>query len=241
MQEIKIYVSAASSLGVIRDYANAKNVSAPTLVRGCEVMLKLRLFADSYGDEAYPVEQLQNITAWQFVMDADFDDSTAYKLQAENAEITVSTVTDVVNETERSFTEIAIPMVSVDTQELADWLGTEKSKSGMYGELVGFAPSGKDVFVLQLENFTFRNRLTSLGDPTVIDPEYMTAAQINAIVAGLQEQIDNLSPGGGGGSTDAADITISAEATYYAGQDIETVLQTIGGQLDGLATELEGF
>ena len=47
MQEIKIYVAANGALGTIRDYANAKNVAAPTLVRGCEVLLRLRLFADA--------------------------------------------------------------------------------------------------------------------------------------------------------------------------------------------------
>lgn len=184
MQEIKIYVAANSALGTIRDYANAKTVAAPTLVRGCEVMLRVRLFANADGDMPYPIEQLQSITAWQFVMDSDFDPDTSYILQADNSAISVATVTEEVDELDRTFTEVSIPLSETNTEQLAAWLGTQKSKSGLHGELVGFDAAGEDVFVLQLENFTFRNRITSLGDPTEIDPEYLTAAQVTALVRG---------------------------------------------------------
>ena len=46
MQEIKVYVAASDSVGVIRDYANARTVTAPSLVRGVEACLKLRLFSE---------------------------------------------------------------------------------------------------------------------------------------------------------------------------------------------------
>lgn len=236
MQEIKIYVSAASSLGVIRDYANAKNVAAPTLVRGCEVMLKLRLFADSYGEDAYPIEQLDNVTHWQFVMDKDFDESTSYIIEADNSAITVASVTDIINETERNFTEISIPLVNVNTEQLNEWLGKDKSKAGMYAELIGYDASGDDIFVLQLENFAFRNRIVSIGSPTELDPEYMTAAQVQAIAEGLQKQINEI-----GNTNNAADIIISAESQFYAGLDVEAALQQIGAELDGLEAELEGI
>ena len=236
MQEIKIYVSAASSLGVIRDYANAKNVAAPTLVRGCEVMLKLRLFADSYGEDAYPIEQLDNVTHWQFVMDKDFDESTSYIIEADNSAITVASVTDIINETERNFTEISIPLVNVNTEQLNEWLGKDKSKVGMYAELIGYDASGDDIFVLQLENFAFRNRIVSIGSPTELDPEYMTAAQVQAIAEGLQKQINEI-----GNTNNAADIIISAESQFYAGLDVEAALQQIGSELDGLEAELEGI
>lgn len=236
MQEIKIYVSAASSLGVIRDYANAKNVAAPTLVRGCEVMLKLRLFADSYGEDAYPIEQLDNVTHWQFVMDKDFDESTSYIIEADNSAITVASVTDTINETERNFTEISIPLVNVNTEQLNEWLGKDKSKAGMYAELIGYDASGDDIFVLQLENFAFRNRIVSIGSPTELDPEYMTAAQVQAIAEGLQKQINEI-----GNTNNAADIIISAESQFYAGLDVETALQQIGAELDGIEAELEGI
>lgn len=237
MQEIKIYVAANGALGVIRDYANAKGQSAPTLVRGCEVLLRLRLFANADGDTPYPIEQLQNIAAWQFVMDDDFDSKTAYKLVADNDNITVDTVTDTIDDVERTFTEVSIPLTSTNTKQLADWLGTAKSKSGLHGELIGYDASGDDVFVLQIENFTFRNRLSSAGEPTELDAEYLTAAQVQAIAAGLQKQINELEVGEGG-STEASAIMVSESAQFYAGESVEAALQTIGGQLNGINAEL---
>jgi hypothetical protein len=239
MQEIKIYVSAAGSLGVIRDYANAKGTSAPTLMRGCEFVLRLRLFANAEGEMPYPIEQLQNVSAWQFVMDKDYDNTTPYLLVADNANIKVSSVTEEIDDLERSFTEIEIPLLDTNTEQLAEYLKAEKSKSGITAELTGFDKDGNDIFVLQIENFTFRNRLASQGQPTVIDPEYLTAAQINAIVADLQQQIDNISPGGG--STNAADIIVSSESEFYAGMDVASALQIIGAELDGLEAELESM
>ena len=51
MQDVIFYAAANETLGVIRDYVNAKNAPAPTLVRGVEVCLRIRLFAKSDGLE----------------------------------------------------------------------------------------------------------------------------------------------------------------------------------------------
>ena len=64
MQNTIFYVAAYETLGVVRDYANAKNATAPTLVRGVEACLKMRLFADRDGWEPYPISALSNIVAW---------------------------------------------------------------------------------------------------------------------------------------------------------------------------------
>lgn len=198
MQEVKIYVSAAEAVGAVRDYANAKNVSAPNLVRGIETMLKLRLFGSANDLTPYPIEQLSGISAWKFVMDADYDPASNYKIQADNANITVASVTD----NEMTYTEVSVPLIETNTEELASWLGTTKSKSGLTAELVGFDGNGDAVFVLQIENFTVRNRLLSIGDPTPIEPEYLTEAQVRALIDAA------LAGGGGGGMTEAEVITI---------------------------------
>lgn len=182
MQEVKIYVSAAEAVGVLRDYANAKNATAPALVRGIETMLKLRLFSAANDLTPYPIEQLSGIAAWKFVMDADFDASSNYKLQADNENITVASVTETVDGTENTYTEISIPLKDTNTEELEEWLGTAKSKNGLTAELVGYDGEGVGVFVLQIENFGIRNRLTSAGDPTPIEPEYLTEAQVRALI-----------------------------------------------------------
>ena len=45
MQNLIFYVSAASTLGVAKDSLGVKNVALPTIIRGSEVCLKMRLFA----------------------------------------------------------------------------------------------------------------------------------------------------------------------------------------------------
>jgi hypothetical protein len=66
-------------------------------------------------------------------------------------------------------------------------------------------------------------------------------AEKNYIAAEIQRQLQGLSPGGGGGSTNASDIIISAESEYYAGMDVASALQQIGAELDGLEAELEAI
>ncbi len=183
MQNTTFYVAANETLGVVKDYANAKTVTPPTLVRGVAACLKMRLFASRDGTDAYPPSAFANIVSWQWAMDNDFNESTAYKLVGDNGDIAVASVTESIDGEEISYTEISIPMSGMNTAELAAWLGTEKSKSGLAGELVGFDANGSQVFILQVENFTVRNRITSIGNPTPVDPDYLTAAQVNALIA----------------------------------------------------------
>lgn len=214
MQEVKIYVSAAEAVGAVRDYANAKNVSAPNLVRGIETMLKLRLFGSANDLTPYPIEQLSGISAWKFVMDADYDPASNYKIQADNANITVASVTD----NEMTYTEVSVPLIETNTEELASWLGTTKSKSGLTAELVGFDGNGDAVFVLQIENFTVRNRLLSIGDPTPIEPDYLNEAQVRALI--------NAALTGGGGGSGGGGMT-EAEVIAVVDQRIEAKLDEI--------------
>lgn len=183
MQKVKFYVAAAQTLGVVRDYANARNEPAPTLVRGCEVQLNMRLFANADGTTPYPIEALSGVVSWQWVMDKDFSEATSYILEADNAAISVSSVTDEIDGNAYPYTEITIPIRQMNTTGLAEWLGSGKSQSGLNGELVGFDGNGTQVFVLQVENFTVRNRITSLGSPQPIDPDYLTAPQVRSLIA----------------------------------------------------------
>lgn len=77
------------------------------------------------------------------------------------------------------------------------------------------------------------------GDPGSTAPAPDDAK--NYIAAEIQRQLQNLAPGGGGGSTNASDIIISAESEFYAGMDVAAALQMIGAELDGLEAELEGI
>ena len=181
MQDVIFYVAAGETLGVVRDYANAKGVPPPTFVRGVEVRLRMRLFAGRDDPAPYPPEKLAAVARWQWAMDSDFNESTSVKLAGDSRNIQVSAISETVEGAECEFTEISIPMPEMNTAELLEWLGTERSKSGLHGELVGFDENGRQVFVLQIENFTVRNRITGAGSPTAIAPEYMTIPQIEAL------------------------------------------------------------
>ena len=150
MQEFKIYVSAASAVGEPRDYVNARSEKLPTLVKGVETCLKLRLFSAPDGSTPYPIEQLERIASWEWVMDKDFNAETNFVLVADNENITVQSVTEELEETEYTYTEISVPLPNTNTEELAAWLGTEKSKTGLSAELVGYDAEGASVFILHV-------------------------------------------------------------------------------------------
>ena len=168
MQTITLYVNAESTLGVVRDYANARNASAPTLTRGVSACLKMRLFASGENADPYPLNELVNIPAWQWVMDDDFDSGSNYILVADHAGINVQSVTEIINETEYTFTEFTIPLSEMNTAELNTLLGKQEQVATLNGELVGLDESGSEVFVLQVKGFTVRNRISSTGNPTEI-------------------------------------------------------------------------
>lgn len=183
MQETIYYVAAGETLGSVRDFANAKSAAPPTLVRGVSALLRMRLFAHREGLEPYPLDALDGIVRWQWAMDTDFNEATAYKLQADNANIGLAEVTDEIDGDEYTYTEVSIPMPEMNTVELAEWIGTDKSKNGLHGELVGYDADGTEVFILQVENFTLRNRITSIGEPTPVSADYLTASQVAALIA----------------------------------------------------------
>ncbi len=186
MQTIPFYVAAGSTLGTVRDYANAQNAAAPVLTRGVAACLKMRLFANAENADPYPLAELQSIPSWQFVMDDDFDSASNYILVADHEDISVAQVTETVNEVPYTYTEFTIPITNMNTDELNTLLGNQESIATLNGELVGFDENADEVFVLQVKGFTVRNRISSTGNPTGIPSEYLTEAQVRALCsAGL--------------------------------------------------------
>ena len=181
MQTITLYVNAESTLGSVRDYANARSVSAPTLTRGVSACLKMRVFATAENADPYPIKELATIPSWQWVMDDDFDSTSNYILVADHAEISVKSVTEKINDTSFTFTEFTIPLSRMNTEELNDLLGKQEQVATLNGELVGSDVNGNEVFVLQVKGFTVRNRISSTGNPTDILSEYLTEAQVRAL------------------------------------------------------------
>lgn len=63
-------------------------------------------------------------------MDNDFNEATSYKLVDDNENITVSSVAETIDDEVHCFMEISIPMTEMNTEELAAWLVTDKSRNG---------------------------------------------------------------------------------------------------------------
>ena len=190
MQDILFYATANETLATVRDYANAKTVAAPTLTRSVSVRLLLRLFAVANDLAPLPIETFDNIFSWAFVMDDDFNDATALKIVADNAQIAVTDVTETTTDPEteitttQHYTEFSIPISNMNSEALAAWLNTAESKSGLIGELTGYDTNGASVFVLQVKGFTVRNRLYGAGEPSENADEYLTIDEARAMFIG---------------------------------------------------------
>ena len=183
MQEIIMYAVASSTLGAVRDYANAQGQQAPTFSLGSPVLLRLRIFDDYNESNPYPIDQLSGVVSWQAVFDHDFAQGTTPVIVADNANIVARSISDTINGTDYEFTEIAIPLLNMNTQELAALLGDAEEYYGLHMELVGFDALGAESFLLQVKNFTVRNRIYYSADPTPISPDYLTASQVRALIA----------------------------------------------------------
>lgn len=183
MYNLIAYISAAEPLGAVRDAYNAKNAAAPTMIIGVGTTLKLRLFADAEGQTGYPLDALTAVSSWRWIMDNDWDSATAPPIVADNADITVATVTDDINGSQMTFTEVTIPISNLNSAELQTLLGSSETVSGLNGQLTGYDENGEAAFILQVKNFTIRNRLDAAGEPTEVDPEWLNEAQVRALIS----------------------------------------------------------
>ncbi len=189
MQDILFFATANETLATVRDYANAKTVPAPTLTKSVSVRLRLRLFADLNELDPVPIETFANIAAWAFVMDDDFNDETALKIVADNDQIDVIAGTESTTDPDtgetitQNYTEFLVPISNMNSEALAAWLGTSESKGSLIGELTGYDHDGNSVFVLQIKDFTVRNRLYGSGEPSENATEYLTIDEARAMFA----------------------------------------------------------
>lgn len=192
MQKITIYAAANETLAAVRDSANARPASAPIFTRDVEVELHLRLFANPNEPDRYILPD--GIVSWGWYMDTDFDTTTAFKIVGDNADISVSeqeeseTTNPETGETiiDYGYTDIKIPISTMNSEALVAWLGTEKSQGGLIGELCGYDAAGDSVFVLQIEGFTVRNRISESGMPSENVENYLTIDQARALFGSME-------------------------------------------------------
>lgn len=183
MQTITIYIDAHDTLGNVRDYANARDANVPSLTRDVETLLQFRLFADEEVDAPYPMDKLQAVTSWQFVMDDDYNKQSTPPIIADNENIVLSSVTETISDTERTYTQVAVPIPSMNTAELIELIGSNEMVGGLIGELVGFDANAEKIFICQIKGFTVRNLVYDTGEPTQTEPTYLNASQVRALIA----------------------------------------------------------
>ena len=108
----------------------------------------------------------------------------------------------------------------------------ERSSAELFCELGGYDGEGNSLFAWQFK-IIMRSRVylgAADGEETPLpDPTYYTAVQIDAMLAALKVGVPN------------GDIHVKDEGSYFSGTTVETVLQEIGSELDGVQKFLEGI
>ena len=197
MQEHIIYLDAHETVAVVRDEKNMRTLPPPTLVRGTACILKLRLFAERIGTTPFPIANLYDVVSWQWAMDSDFYDRSPYKLVGDSPNIELNSVQEFRDGIGRAYTQITIPMPSMETNELARWLGSEPVRAGLTGELTGFDATGSPIYILQIEGFKIRNRIVASVAPTTSS----SCAVPGITMEQLQEMINQAIVNAGGNNS----------------------------------------
>lgn len=181
MQNLICYVAANLPLGSVRNYDNSEACSPPVLVRGAQVQILFRLFATADGFNPIPLADLSNVASWSFVMDSDYNGATACKIVADNESITLSSVTETISGQSYTFTQVAVPIFDMSNITLVGAIGTRESIN-LNGELCGYDQNGEIAFIVQIKNFTIRNRIlppdVNSTDFSSLQIEVMTAAGV---------------------------------------------------------------
>jgi len=206
MQEHIIYLDAHESVAVVRDEKNMRTLPPPTLVRGTACILKLRLFAERIGTTPFPIANLYDVVSWQWAMDSDFYDRSPYKLVGDNPNIELNSVQEFRDGIGRVYTQITIPMPSMETNELARWLGSEPVRAGLTGELTGFDATGSPIYILQIEGFKIRNRIVSSAGPSTSSSSAVSGITMEQLQQMINQAIasnagNNSSNGSGGNNS----------------------------------------
>lgn len=175
------YCAVDGRIAAVRNHDNTAGAPPPELLMGMPCELRLRLFANCADTTPYPPARFSGIAGWGFVMDTDFSPLSTVKLVADNADIRLEEVED----GGETYTQIAIPITSTHTAELAAALDG-KECIALAGELIGYDSGHAEVFVLQIKGITVRGRVAGLEDPVPIPTaayEALTQEFVNAAIA----------------------------------------------------------
>ena len=225
MQKIRSILKIGSSGAALCDpYGSEAGISLE-LMLGTGGVLEFELRSEVVEDSAvlpdFPMEDI-SAAGYYFALDARCANSNDPPLLIFTG---VSVAAD-----EAGRTVFTVPVNNSAVDRIVSVM-KERMSTELYCELGGYDSEGNSVFAWQFK-LTMRSRVylgADNGNESIApDPAYYTAVQIDAMLAGLSQ-----SPGG--------DIAVKDAGDYFEGENVEAVLQEIGGQLDGIAEILEGI
>lgn len=156
-------------------------VATPSLAIGLAARFNLDLRTKELDTESrlksVGIDELASVKSWYIAVDGDFNQATAPVLLNTSPDVTVSATDD-----GRTILSFVAPNTSVEAL-----IGAAQAKQSvtLTVEMGGYDGSGKLIFLLQYP-LILRNRVWveggSVPEPPQ-DPEYLTAAQVKALVA----------------------------------------------------------
>lgn len=225
MQKIRSILKITNSGAALCDNYGSTAGIGLELMLGTSCMLEFELRGESSGSSAvlpdYPVEHL---AAASYYCALDFS-----CFNSDDPPLLIFTGVSVAAD-EAGRTVFTVPVNNSAVDRIVSVM-KERMSTELYCELGGYDSEGNSVFAWQFK-LTMRSRVylgADNGNESIApDPAYYTAVQIDAMLAGLSQ-----SPG--------CDIAVKDAGDYFEGENVEAVLQEIGGQLDGIAEILEGI
>lgn len=172
MQQLDIYLRAASVKAVLVDQFNNTISTKASITRGMQAEFILHLFHSDEEESLFTAEDLAAFTSWAWYADSDYDLTTTPKLQV---------LTGIYVDADGC---IHIPVDETNTAELITYLSTSESKD-LKCELVGLSSGEtKPGFILQWD-FSVRNRIggEGTGQPTPVGDSSYTRSQVDALFA----------------------------------------------------------
>lgn len=175
MQKIPFFIKMDGVVGQLVDSYGQSANRPVTITRGMQAELVIQLL-DGEGE---PYE-LGEYAAWDFVLAHDWDTTTPPQLRVSEGIVADGN-------------SIAIPLENINTVELIAQLGKNESVT-LGAELCGFsAGMSTPDFVCQF-SLTVRNRRSDAGtgSPEPVGDGSYSAAQVDALLAELRGQIEDL-------------------------------------------------
>ena len=182
MQDIIIYLRAGDVLATLVDIYNQKIKTTPSITRGSQANLCLRIL----NSDATPWAAADlDFASWDFVMASDWLSTTDPQIRVQSG-ITVAEV--IVNEI--TYSEICIPLTETNTAELITALGNNE-KITLGAELAGFAVGESEPALLIQFNINVRNRrgTAGTGTPEPVGDGTYSSSQTDALLSAKADKV----------------------------------------------------